>query len=170
MGYFDGFKLELIRAMRESDVFEGIEIAEAFRPEARAGPVSQAMICVGIDEITSDAGSAQYIGVNGADGADVYGKTMCITASLRVYVPMQEGGLSCHAVFSRIADFLLLGNSTLKVAGLKCGELGYHSGLCAYTLTALAQFKTTAVNQYQDGEVISSVIVTRRGDYNEAGG
>ncbi len=111
MGYFDGFKTELIRAMRESGVFEGIEIAEAFRPEVRAGPVSQAMICVGIDAITSEAGGAQYIGVSGADGAEVYGKTMRITASLRVYVPMQEGGLSCHAAFSRIADFLRWGRT-----------------------------------------------------------
>lgn len=170
MGYFDGFKQELIHAMGASGVFEGIEIAEEFRPDARAGPLRQAMICVGIDEIHSEAGGAQYIGVSGGDGAEVYGKTMRITASLRVYVPTQDGGSSCHAVFSRIADFLLLGRNALKTSALKCGELGYHNGLCAYTLTALAEFKTTAVNQYLDGEVISSVLVTRTGGQSETGG
>ena len=170
MGYFDGFKLELIRAMRASGLFEGIEIAEEFRPEARAGPLGQMMVCVGIDEIKSEAGSARFIGVSGTENADVYGREMGITVSLRVFVPAQDGGIGCHAVFSRLADFLLLGQSALCTAGLKCGELGFHSGLCAYTLTALAAFKTTAVSQQQDGEPIAAVIVARRSNDNEAGG
>lgn len=147
--------------MRGSGAFEAVTVVDEFRPEARSGVLKERTVCVGLDEIKTSAAGTQYIGVSETDQSEVYGKAMEISAGYRIYVPAAEGGTACHAVFSQLADYLLLGNSTLRPASLRCGELGYHHGLNAYTLTATALFKTTAVGEYANGEELGLIIVTK---------
>ncbi|MFA9381512.1 MAG: hypothetical protein ACERKO_10690 [Acetanaerobacterium sp.] len=164
MGFFDGFKLGIIDAMQTSGAFADVLITEEYRPDSRRSPLGTRTICVGFDEIKSETGTAaKYIGVTEDQGAQVYGRNMSIVASFRLFVPTGEGGLGCHEMFSMLADYLLLKQDTYRVSGLRCGEVGYHRGVGAYALTALAEIKTTAVSENETGEDFDEVIVRRLG-------
>lgn len=157
MGYFEQFKRQIAQLLAQSGQFTATEIAEEYSPLTRPGPLRRELLCVGLKEITT--GGARYVGAGTQNIADRYGKELCVTASFRIYAPKAQGGGACHGVFSRLADVLLLERAGPRAQSLRCGELAYDRELCAYTLTALAVFKTTAVQEYENGAALRAVLV-----------
>ncbi len=162
MGFFDGLKRSMIEAMQQSGAFAEVHITEEYLPLAQESPLKKRVVCVGFEEIRSAAaGAASYIGPQDGDGGEVYGREMEALVSFRVYVPAASGGIACHEVFSRLADYLLLTQNSHRVQSLRCGEISFCRSLSAYTLTAVASIKTTAISAVTGGAALEDIVVLR---------
>ncbi len=160
MGFFDGLKLGLISALGET--LRGVTVTGEYQPSERENPLAARCLCVGFDEITADAGSVQYLGRQSEESGELYGKGVTVTVSFKVFVPVKEGGIACHEVFSQLAETLLLTGTGYRVQRLRCGEIRFERALGAYTLTALAEVKATALCGDDTGAAIEQVEVKRR--------
>lgn len=163
MGFFDEFKAKLVNSLQASPAISGVTVQEEYPSLERESLLKKPCLCVGLYEIVSEAGGAQYLGTQ-SGGEDVFGKGVTVTASFKVYVPLKAGGSACHRVFSALAECLLLGQNAFRVQSIKCGEVSCDRALGAFTLTAYAQIKATVVSADDTQVVIEQIDVKRRGN------
>lgn len=160
MGFFDAFIAKLVSSLRSA--FPDAAVLEEYPSLERESVLKKPCLCVGLYEIISEAGGAQYLGTQ-SSGEDIFGKGVTATVSFKVYAPLKEGGSACHRVFSALAEALLLGQNAFRVQSIRCGEVSCDKALGAFTLTAYAQIKTTVLSADDTQTVIKEIEVKRRG-------
>lgn len=133
-----------------------IEISREYPDGYAKRPLDAAVLCIGIDKISTEAGGF----LAGSDEGERYATRMDIT--LRFDIMRPDGAQGCHDIFSRLCEMLLGSDCPVRVSKISCGELGYNRMIGGFCLSARAE-AAGMVAETRSAENITDFVVRGSG-------
>ena len=133
---------------------KSITFMTEFPPHAKAVPLKNSIVSVGISDVTI---KDHFTETDGVLVADEYCRTAEIKIALGIHVPASLGGSTCHDVFTKVVDYLTF-SSDFKITSSGCGKISSDRNTEALVMTAEINIEAEFCPADETGISVSSFI------------
>ncbi len=139
-----------------------IRFLRAYPDGFKQSPLTRSTVTVGFSAAElSPGGFTGYCGEDPETGRERYARRAAIKMKLELFIPKEQAGVNCAALFTRISDCLFAGELSGAIVGIEGGETAWNRQAGAYVLPVTLRLSAMLASPGGADDVLFDEIVVK---------